>query len=41
MASAKDTATGIPQKLLDDKEAEEKRRKELQEGINVSTSALE
>lgn len=36
MASAKDTETGIPQKLLDDKEAEEKQRRELREGINVS-----
>lgn len=34
MASASDTTTGIPQQLLDEKEAEEKRKRDLQESLN-------
>lgn len=38
LASAAATESGIPQKLLDDKEAELKKKKELEDQINVSMS---
>lgn len=35
MVSAKDTESGIPQKLIEEADAEMKRRQKLQESINV------
>ena len=41
LASAAENQSGIPQKLLDDQAAKIAQKKEMQEKINVSSTALE